>query len=54
MGDDELMEEIRAVSRQHAVYAMCDGSAIIVQNCVTKLFGEIYKIHHRTMEGVPT
>jgi len=53
-GNPALIEEIKAVSREHPVYAMCDGSAIFAQGDKIELFGEIYKVHYGNIEGVST
>jgi len=46
------MEEIRAFSQEHPLYAMCDGSAIFVRGDAMELLGEIYKIDQGAIEGV--
>lgn len=37
-----LIGELEEISRQHTIYAMCDGSAIIVRNGQTICFGDIH------------
>jgi len=50
--DPERMDEILAVSHRHPIYAMCDGSAIFVQDGRVEPLGEVYKIHFGNIEGV--
>ena len=46
-----LIEEIKAVSFEHPIYAMCDGSAIFARGEKIELLGEIYNVHHGNIEG---
>jgi peptidase E len=50
--DPALIEEIKAVSSEHPIYAMCDGSAIFARGEIIEMLGEIYKIDQGTIEGV--
>lgn len=46
-----LIAELEDISRQHAIHAMCDHSAIIVRNGQTAYFGDIYPFRDGHMGG---
>jgi len=48
----DLISELKTISWQHLIYAMCDNSGIIVKNDSTFYIGEIYRIHNALIERV--
>ena len=50
--NSELISELKFISLQHLIYAMCDNSAVIVRDESISLIGEIYQIHNVSMEQI--
>lgn len=48
----EQVTELKNLSKNLTIYAMCDNSAIIVQNGTPVFLGELYHFHQGTMRGI--
>lgn len=50
--NSELISELKLIAKQRPIYAMCDDSAIIVRGDLITYLGEIYRVHHMSMERI--